>query len=253
MRKIAILGSFLLLSACAGLKHAENRSGSAVKRVFTGNVIDDAVSQNLSQTGFFISKAEIVFKSGESKEKFIGTIKFEYPDKYLISIKNRTGIEGARAYVSNDSVLVNSRMNKTLYIGRAFYFRRKFGIDQSVFPLLFGDLVKSRSLNVQSLKCDRGKAETDINVRGIQLHYSFDCERNKLENVILTGNSVTGDISLAYSKFRKTSDIVFPGNILITDIKGNMSLQISIIKIEYPWSGKISFIPGKGYETIELL
>ena len=37
------------------------------------------------------------------------------------------------------------------------------------------------------------------------------------------------------------------------DNKSNMSVRIKIVNIEVPWNGIIKFVPGKGYELIDLL
>ena len=90
----------------------------------SSNVFESTKNQNITNNGFFIQKAEIEIVTGEGKEKYLASIKFEKPDKYLISVKSRTGIEGARIYISNDSILVNDRINKKLYSGNTFYLKR---------------------------------------------------------------------------------------------------------------------------------
>ena len=48
-------------------------------------------SKILQIQDFFIQKAEIEVINQDGKEKYLSTIKYEKPDKYLISIKSRTG------------------------------------------------------------------------------------------------------------------------------------------------------------------
>ena len=71
-------------------------------------------------------------------------LKFEYPDKYLISIKSRTGIEGARIYISEDTILFNDRINKKMYYGSSLYLKRKYGLTTNFLPLIFGDIVSRK-------------------------------------------------------------------------------------------------------------
>jgi hypothetical protein len=33
----------------------------------------------------------------------------------------------------------------------------------------------------------------------------------------------------------------------------NIRIKIKIVKTEYPWNGIVRFVPGKGYELIEIL
>ena len=40
----------------------------------------------------------------------MATIKYELPDKYLISIRSKAGIEAARIFITKDTVLINDRI-----------------------------------------------------------------------------------------------------------------------------------------------
>ena len=67
--------------------------------------LNPSEDQNITNTDFYIQKAEIEFTNKDNRQKFLCSIKYQRPDKYLISIKSRTGIEGARIYVSEDSII----------------------------------------------------------------------------------------------------------------------------------------------------
>jgi hypothetical protein len=44
-----------------------------------------------------------------------------------------------------------------------------------------------------------------------------------------------------------------PGNIELIDSQRNIRLKIKVVKMQQPWNGKVEFIPGRDYETIEIL
>ena len=64
------------------------------------SILDITERQNISSAGFFIQKAEVEYNNQYGSQKFLASIKFEYPDKYLISLKSRTGIEGVRIFIN---------------------------------------------------------------------------------------------------------------------------------------------------------
>jgi len=61
------------------------------------------------------------------------------------------------------------------------------------------------------------------------------------------------DMAIIFSKYLKLNDILIPGNIEFSDSQYNVSVRIRILKVDYPWDGRVKFIPGKGYELIELI
>jgi hypothetical protein len=60
-------------------------------------------------------------------------------------------------------------------------------------------------------------------------------------------------IEIHYNDFYKNRNIFFPREIEIKNIQRETTVDIKIKKIEFPWSGKVEFIPGIGYELIRLL
>jgi hypothetical protein len=58
---------------------------------------------------------------------------------------------------------------------------------------------------------------------------------------------------IKYGSFFRVGSILIPKGVEIEDPQYNTSVKIKIIKVEYPWSGTMKFVPGKNYELIELL
>ena len=216
--------------------------------ILSGNILENTEAQNISNSSYFIQKAEIEVDTPDGIIKFVGTIRFEKPDKYLISLRSKTGIEGARIYITKDTVLVNDRINKRLYSGTAAYLRLKYGMSQNLLPLIFGDIIVDSKLKGENLTCNDDKVTIDCAVKGNYLNYIVDCKKNKTEMVSIGDQ----EINLRFDKYFVLNNIWIPRTIEFRAAKYSTEIKIKIVKVEYPWDGNVSFIPGKGYELIEL-
>ena len=47
-------------------------------------------------------------------------------------------------------------------------------------------------------------------------------------------------------------NLIYPGNIKISDYGGGQSIDIRVGKVESPWQGTVLFIPGNQYDKIQL-
>jgi hypothetical protein len=215
-------------------------------------VLESVNNQNVTNQGFFIQKAEVEILSQTGNEKFIATVKFSFPGKYLISLKSRTGIEGARIYINNDSVIVNDRINKKLYIVKSLYLEKNFGLTPALLGLIFGDLILEKKDLSKNVICAKKELESICNVKGVSLKYFIDCDKRKTISVEMINNYNQTSVEIKYEKFINRSGILVPAEIEIGDYNTSTKIGIRINKMETPWNGIIDFIPGKGYELIEL-
>jgi hypothetical protein len=247
---IFIIGLFL--SGCS-----VHRSGKQIYTISnansTGNIYENLRRQNISKQSFFIEKAEIEVIGKEGSEKFLASVKFEYPDKYLISVKNTTGIEGVRVFISKDTLLANDRLNKIHYYGSPYYLSKKLGISVFVLPVIFGDLVSEGFDGTKQSECIEKMLKIDAIIKGVKVNYLVDCTKGKIFETILESSSNTERIIIEYSKFKKIHDILLPEDISILDKKRMVTIKVRINKVQFPWNGIIDFIPGKNYETQQLL
>jgi hypothetical protein len=245
----------VLLFILPGCSVSRNRirSGTEIPgQMPEGSVLDIIKNQNITANGFFIQKAEIEITTEEGKEKFFANIKFTKPDKYLISLRNRTGIEGARIYLSGDTILVNDRVNKKLYSGSSIYAMKKYGISQSFLPLIFGDIILEKHCESGQEKCKDGKMDLSCLIKGIRLEYSIDCSKKKILFVDQM-NNFGQNVNIKYQNFFNVEGKLIPRNIEYSDNQRNTTIKIKVVKVQLPWEGVINFIPGKGYELIELV
>ena len=254
MRKITIiliLGT--LLGGCSISKKLDNAKSEYSIKHLTDNILEDVKEENITNFNFFIEKAEIEIITEKGTEKYTGNIKFEKPDRYLISLKSRSGIEGARIYISNDSILVNDRINRKLYYANSFYLNKKYGFNLSCLPLIFGDIVLEKGYEENKDKCLENRFKIDCLVKGLRLSYEIDCKKRKILSVNDINNYIQQNVKFRYEGFLSVADILIPKVMELDVNQYNTHMRIKIKKVVFPWNGSIKFIPGRGYELIELV
>ena len=254
MRKvIVILFLIIFFTGCSVVK----RSGKSTTEEYANqsgvDILESVKNQNITNNGFFIVNAELEVISQDGKERYLTSIKFEKPDKYLISIRSRSGIEGARIYMSDDSILVNDRIHKKLYSGNAFYLKRKYGIAPGLIPLILGDLILDHNYNEKKDSCIGNKIKMESYVKGTKLNYEIDCIRKKVVFVKQSDSFNRNFINIKFTDFFNVGSHKIAKMIEFEDTQYNIGVKLKVIKVESPWSGNIKFIPGKGYELIELI
>jgi hypothetical protein len=245
----------LLLIAIFSTGCSISRKSRSVENHFNmvSGKIDKVILEglNITRNSFYVQKAEFSFLSDELELDGIATIKFEWPDKYLISIKNKIGIEGVRALITKDSIVINDRLNKKLYYCSGEYIKKKFGTSPSLIPILFGDYINESSV-VGVLECEEGKIITEGIVDNLSIRYIISCLSGKTLLAERVNNSGNVEAKIVYSKFFKENSLIYPGIIKMSENMGHTRLKIKILRLEYPWSGMISFIPGNQYDKIRL-
>jgi hypothetical protein len=248
---ILIIGIFI--NGCAVTRKMGNEENVNANKLGSGNIIKGVEGQNITNNNFFIKKAEIEVVTKEGKEKLLGNIKFQKPDKYLISIKGRSGIEGARIYISGDTILINDRINKKLYLGTSFYLERKYGLTLGYLPLIFGDIVLDKNSNKNMEECQGEKLNINSIMKGIILNYEISCKERKTILVNQINNFNQKVFKIENRGFFKSGEILIPRITEYEDYQHNTKVMIKILKVELQWEGNIKFYPGKGYELIELV
>ncbi len=254
MRKIAgIIFLGLVVTGCSVVRSSGKTLSDNPNNFIKGNVLGDTENQNITNSGFFIQKAEIEVLTSEGNNKFTANIKFEKPNKYLISLRSRTGIEGGRILISGDSIQMNDRINKKLYLGTSGYLIKKYGFSQSFLPIIFGDLILDKNCETGGERCMGDKLIFGCQLKGVLLNYVIDCKRGKVMSANQVNSYNQPGMNIKYKKFFNVSGILIPKIIEFNDSQYNIGVRIKIMKVQLPWTGNLNFIPGRGYELIELL
>jgi hypothetical protein len=252
LQKIGLIWILIVLSTgCTVLKREAGNSGNSVVGLSGEKLIESLKSQNLDSRGFYISKAEISISNEKRTEKFLGNVKYS-SGQFLISLRTKTGIEVARIFISEDTILVNDRINKKLYSGSQLYLKRKYGITLAAIPIIFGDYVSDKMPGKENENCIGGNMLLDESIGGVRISYLIDCRKGKSIKTALDGNVRNEKVEILFSRFNRSSFGLIPQVIQINNFQRDMKLIINIRKLESPWEGKIEFIPGKQYETEQL-
>jgi len=206
---------------------------------------------NITNNDFNIIKAEIDIIIGNESEKMLGNIKYKETETYLVSIRNHTGIEGARILITSDSILVNDRINKKLYYGSTDYLNKKYGITTKLLPIIVGDFIIGDN-DSTVMECSKNDANIEADIGGKKIHYKIDCGKKKITSVIIEDEITGKKIKIEYKKFEKDGVCQIARKITIKSNEEEERIEINIEKYELGLENDITFIPGKKYEKILL-
>lgn len=254
MQKVTFIFFLVILTAgCSVIRTGGNRVRGLSKETLALGLLESINKQNITKNNFFIQKAEILFSGKKGTDRFLASIKFENPDKYLISIKSKAGIEAARVFISEDTILINDRINRKIYYGSALYLKENYGITAAGLAILFGDYIDDNLYDSKEAKCVDGKLRINGIVKGTLVKYVIDCKKRKSILVILENSMNKRGIEIQFNDFLKNKNVLTAGMIEIEDFQRMATIEIKIKKIESPWNGSIEFVPGNKYEIIQLL
>ena len=249
MQKRAFILILIIATGCSALRKNVQKDYNEAP----GNIVfsDEIKKLNLSEYNFKIDKAVINVKTGNEETRLIANIKYNKPGKYLISIRNTTGIEAARLFISSDTVLINDRINKKMFYGSPETLLMKYGISFVNLPALIGDYI-GESDEKKIIKCENNKTQIKKLTGNMEITYFINCSKNKLDGILIANNESGDRIEFSFEKFRKINDMTIPGLITVKDIDNELNIVIKIEKIQATELNEIIFIPGKNYENVIL-
>jgi len=203
---------------------------------------------NLTNANFQIERADISYSENGSLESFLMSVKFVLPDKYLFSIRSKTGIEAARIYLKGDSVFMNDRINQVYYYGKSEPLAKKWGMSVSFIPVLFGDLIVNLSQQNRIPDCLKEIVSFTTNLKGSMCNYEIDCSQKKLFSSELMAESTSTKVRLNYSQYVSSENHKYPSYIKIGFGDEKRSIEMKIRKISFDSESEIRFVPGNRYD-----
>jgi hypothetical protein len=242
----------VILSACSTSKKARRTTNSGVNEITDENTIESVIVNNLSTEDFYIQKADINVSQNNFSARLNASIKFRKPDSLLITVRSRAGIEAGRALITKDTILINDKINNKLLIGSPSVIGPKYGIEPSLIFLVIGDVIVNDYDKNATIKCQKGFYKNEYEVKGKKVEYIIDCERKKATRAYFEGDIRSGNITIKYSDIVQQEQIRYPQKIEINDDLNSLNIVLEIKKIERPWKGRITFIPGHGFKVIRL-
>jgi len=251
LQKALIIILLFIISGCSAKRMLVNRNGADQES--SEEVIRRVGENNISNNGYNIEKANLSFKVNGETQKFMFSVKFNLPDRYLISVKSLTGIEGARIFITDDTLLINDRIGKRVMYGEPEEIEEKIGVSGKMIGIVFGDFFVSE----KGFKGIPGNKEFNLVVNqkygDMVIRSEISRDLGKVISYTVSSSArqraIPGDSTIIrFSKFRRDK-LKIPANIEINNKQRNISAKIRIDRITAPWDGEIEFIPGKGYKT----
>jgi hypothetical protein len=241
-----------VIGSCSVARRSGKISSGAKTAVNTDTSIESVIGNNLSNNDFYIQKADINVIQDNISVRLTAVIKFRKPDSLMIAVRSRTGIEAGRALITEDTVMINDRINKKLFIGKPAVIGTKYGIDPSLIFVILGDVIVEGKDSIRPMECSKGLYSNEFIVSGKKVEYLVDCDNRKARQASFEGDIKTGNITIDLSGFITANTLRYPGKIEINDDLKSLSIIIELKKIESPWKGRIGFVPGHGYKVVKI-
>lgn len=251
MRGGIIIISALILGACSTAKRVVNIENIS-RRDLSLPLENRICALNMTAGNFNINKAEIEIDNNGKKQKLLATLKYRLNGNYLISVRNRTGIEAARIYITKDTVLINDRIYKKLYRGSKEYLLKKYGLSTNAIPLLFGDYIINLREKETVKDCKDGISEIQGYLENKEIWYYVDCNKDKVTGVSISDKTGAAGINMKFSNFLNYGNKMYPEKIVAEDARENTKISIKINSVDYNADEDIELIPGRNYEEIIL-
>ena len=246
-----ILLALIIVAGCSTKRAALTATKSPdLKSSGTLNV-SDVTELNFTAQSFFISRADVNISGDSVSQRATATIKFAQPDKFLISVRVLNLIEAARILITSDTVLINDRINQTLYFGSNQNVKNKFGFDLMFFPVLLGDLITG-SQTLSGINCSEKNAVFREFRSNYIINYFIDCETKKCKKAIVERESMADNVSIEFDKFQKEGEKIFPTYLKINNFANFAVFEIEIKKIEFNVDSNVEFIPGRNFNRVEI-
>lgn len=251
-KTLIICGAFaLFLFGCAGTKELTFEGNSGISKN-AAQVVSKTVRRNITAGGFFIHKGRILSTDENGRISLYFTMKFTPPSKYLISIRSKTGFEAFRVYLTEDTVLINDRLNKSVLYGNANDFERIVGLPAALLKVSLGDLFLADPKLQPDEICIENEVRINEYFMGLMVKSTIDCRIEKVKSVLLTTGVPDEFVTIEYKKARE-DNYGLPRKVEINDFRRKIKITLSLDKYTSPWVGDIEFIPGLGYTVKPLL
>jgi hypothetical protein len=242
----------VILSGCSASRKSGRTPANYTKETSVENRMGSIIDNNLSKENFYIQRADIKVSQDNVSARLTASIKFRKPDTLLITVKSKVGIEAGRAFVTKDTIMLNDRINKRMFIGNPKSIESKYGIDPLLIFSVLGDVIIDDKEMNKPLDCKKGIYSSEFEMNSRAVEYTIDCSRKKAVKAYFEGDINTGNITIDYSNFVISGGLIYPQKVQIVDDLKSINVLLEIRKIEAPWNGKIEFVRGAGYKVVKI-
>jgi len=247
-KELAFFMFMVIFSGCSVFK-IQNKN-NINNRLSTN--LGDLKNHNLTNNSFFIQNAEVELVSDNEKQSFLASVKYTKPDSFLISIRSKAGIEAARIFITEDTLLINDRINRKLYFGSALELKNKFGYNNGFLPFLFGDFILKNGNSYETVNCKDGEYIGKSDYKGLIITYIINCNSDRIKKLEIIDGIDSKPLVIEYTETKNRNEIYLYSKIHIKGFKEYKSIDVNYKKIETPYNEFIEFIPGKNYEQVRI-
>ena len=216
-------------------------------------MVSDVKELNFTAQPFFIQRADInIVDKNNNSQRVLASIRFAQPDSFLISVRALGGIiEVARILLTSDTILVNDRINSTLYFGSNQNLSRRYGFDLMFFPVLLGDLITGQQ-TLPEISCLAGTTIFREFRRNYIVNYLIDCATKKCKEARVENELMRDYFAIKFDDFAEDGKLIFPRHVKINNFADFALLEMKIDRVEFGTGSGIEFIPGRNFERVEI-
>lgn len=181
-------------------------------------------------------------------------IRMEKDKKIWVSVTGLAGIEGARAVITPDSLLLRNNLQKT-YTKKPFSYVYSFTSKQVSFKLLqavlSGNTINEFMTEKSDLKQENGVWVLDGNATDLVYRILFNTLLKPSETSLNDAKNAQA-LKVVYGNYTPVNNALFPSSLKINSMSGAKKIDISIefIKIESNVPVDFPFSVPKSYEVI---
>ena len=213
--------------------------------------VSDIAELNFTAQPFFIPRADINIVNNNESQRVMAIVRFAQPDSFLISVRAFLGFELARILITSDTLLVNDRINRTLYFASNQNLKTRFGFDLMFFPVLLGDLITGKH-TLSEINCSDKTTVFREFGREYIINYFIDCTTKKCRRVTVENQFMRDYISIEFDDFGAEGKMIFPKHVKINNFANFDLLEMKIDRVEFGAGSAIEFIPGRNFERVEI-
>jgi hypothetical protein len=250
LRKAIILSLIVIFSGCSTGRLSSERKKTDLTGI-ANNILEELGKNNISKRDFSILKGSVSFKEADKSGKYLFSLRHKDPNCYLLSLRNSMGIEGARIFMTMDTVLINDRINRRVLYGRPEILIRLTGIPGVFKELLFGDIILNKNQHSGKVEVIDNKIYVSQSIDGFHIKSQIDINVKKISNTRLNKGPGTNEVQFTYQSFYK-GPIPFPRKILIKSSNSSIDALIRIDKVDFGLIDSLKFVPGKNYMYEEI-
>ena len=243
IRNITIILLFLfLINSCSIFR----RAGDSTKGYGTAADINELLRQteknNVGKKDFIISRFRVDYREGNNNKKAGGFIKRTGDGLMLVSIRSVAGIEIARASIDIDSINVYDRVNNLMYIQTIDYMFNKFGLQDDIISLLWGDLPSGLSRKPGGSSSDGNT----YNVKYANADYriTINTTNRKLQKIEFSNTNYSKTV-IEYSDYNTFNGITVPCEILLENLNRELVIKLKYYNLKFGKIKNMSFETGK--------